>query len=229
MEAIVKPTITNGNRFLSRVLRAYLTLALPILLVLASIRVVMTPMFLSFEYTRADFPEDIYGFTREDRLNYAPIAVNYLLNGEDITYLSDLRFPDGASLYNARELHHMRDVKAVTQLAFLVAVVMGASSIVAAYVMRRLSSRSMWQGLISGSVVTLAIIAAIVIAAVANWDFFFTGFHTLFFASGSWRFAYSDTLIRLFPEQFWFDAALVIGGMTTLGAAIILVISWRRM
>jgi integral membrane protein (TIGR01906 family) len=226
---MIDAPITQHPRILIRVLRVYLTLALPVLLVLASIRVVMTPMFLSFEYMRADFPEDVYGFTREDRLTYAPYAVDYLLNGEGITYLSDLRFPDGTSLYNARELHHMRDVKAVTQIAFFVAVVMGIGAIVVSVVLRRFSGRSMWQGLFSGSVVTLAIIAAIVIAAVINWDFFFTGFHTLFFTSGSWRFAYSDTLIRLFPEQFWFDAALLIGGLTTLGAAIILVISWRRM
>ncbi|MBZ0100422.1 MAG: DUF1461 domain-containing protein, partial [Taibaiella sp.] len=65
------------------------------------------------------------------------------------------------------------------------------------------------------------------LAAIISWDFFFTCFHSTFFESGTWRFAFSDTLIRLFPEQFWFDAALTIGGLTTFGAVSIVGISWR--
>jgi hypothetical protein len=34
-------------------------------------------------------------------------------------------------------------------------------------------------------------------------------------------------LIRLYPQQFWFDISLVIGGLTTLGAIIILLVSLR--
>ncbi len=37
---------------------------------------------------------------------------------------------------------------------------------------------------------------------------FFSGFHALFFEGDSWLFAYSDTLIRLFPLRFWQDTFL---------------------
>ena len=47
-----------------------------------------------------------------------------------------------------------------------------------------------------------------------SWDTFFTNFHKVFFEGDSWLFRRSDTLIRLFPEQFWFDAALTVGGLT---------------
>jgi integral membrane protein (TIGR01906 family) len=63
------------------------------------------------------------------------------------------------------------------------------------------------------------------VSAVVAWDTFFTAFHQLFFAGGTWVFAYSDTLIRLFPEQFWFDAALTVGGLTLLGALALLLLS----
>ena len=36
-----------------------------------------------------------------------------------------------------------------------------------------------------------------------------------------------DRLLQLFPEQFWFDAALVIGTLTSLGAIAMLLISFR--
>jgi integral membrane protein (TIGR01906 family) len=208
------------------ILRTYITVALPFLLALMSIRFVMTPLFLQFEYKRTGFPVDFYGFTREDRLNYAPYALEYLLNGDDIDFLGDLRFPDASSMYNARELHHMRDVKVVTQYAYLAAVGGGLAAIIAAFYLYRTDHSLLRRGLFNGAVFTLLIIATIIVIAIINWDFFFNGFHNLFFASGTWRFEYSDTLIRLFPEQFWFDAALTIGFLTVLGAAIILASTW---
>ena len=39
------------------------------------------------------------------------------------------------------------------------------------------------------------------------WSFF-AGFHAIFFEGDTWQFAYSDTLIRLFPLRFWQDAFL---------------------
>jgi integral membrane protein (TIGR01906 family) len=228
-EAAINPQASPGVRpvWVVVLLRNYLTLTLPFLLALISIRMVMTPLFLQFEYSRPDFPEDYYGFTREDRLNYAPFAIQYLLNDEDISFLGDLKFSDGRSMYNARELHHMRDVKLVTQYAYLLAVAGGIAYVLAAFFLYRNAPAALRQGIMSGSLLTLGIIAAIIVIAILNWDFFFTGFHTLFFSSGTWRFEYSDTLIRLFPEQFWFDAALLIGGMTMIGAVTALLISWR--
>ena len=59
-------------------------------------------------------------------------------------------------------------------------------------------------------------IAGVVAAVVAVGMFlipdlfwsFFSGFHALFFEGDSWLFAYSDTLIRLFPIRFWQDTFL---------------------
>jgi integral membrane protein (TIGR01906 family) len=216
----------SQSRSVLVVLRGYLTLATPLLLAMLSIRVVMSPLFLNMEYNRSDFPEDIYGFSQADRLRYAPFALDYLLNGSDIRFLGDLHFPDGTAMYNLRELHHMADVKVVTQSAYLAATIAGLLWLAGAFALFRLSPPTLRRALFGGSLLTLGLIAAIVLIAVLNWDFFFTGFHNLFFASGTWRFEYSDTLIRLFPEQFWFDAALTIGGLTVFGAAVLLALSW---
>lgn len=88
-------------------LRAIMTLFTPLLLIMIGVRLVMTPVFLHIEYTRPGFPTDFYGFTEQDRLKYAPYALDYLLNGEDITFLGDLTFDNGQPLFNARELQHM--------------------------------------------------------------------------------------------------------------------------
>jgi integral membrane protein (TIGR01906 family) len=207
---------------LARVAQTYLVIAFPVLLVLLAARLVMTPLFLRVEYNRADFPADPFGFTREDRLTYAPYALNYLLNGEGIEYLADLEFPDGTGLYNANELRHMRDVKAVTQFAFSGAVVVGIIAIIAALYLQHSTQGGLRRALFYGALFTLALVATIIVLAVVNWEFFFVTFHQLFFQSGTWYFPTSDTLIRLFPEQFWFDAALVIGAITVLASLVVL-------
>lgn len=211
------------------ILRLYLTLAYPFLLVMIFVRIIMSPLFLQFEYTRPGFPEDYYGFTIQDRLNYAPFAVQYLLNGDDISFLGDLRFPDGTEMYNARELHHMRDVKIVTQYAFTAAAFAGILAIIASCILWRSSRQLLFSALLTASRLTIGLIAAIVIISITSWDTFFTTFHGIFFAGGTWQFAYSDTLIRLFPEQFWFDAAIIIGGATLLVSLVTLFTVSKRL
>jgi len=65
--------------------------------------------------------------------------------------------------------------------------------------------------------VTIGVIATI--GASGNGDLFwsfFADFHHLFFQGNSWLFPDSDTLIRLYPLQFWQDAVLSIGIISAL-------------
>src|SRR4030095_4358700 len=96
------------------------TLLVPIALIGLGLRVLLSPLFLQIEYNMPYFPPDEFGFTKEDRLKWAPYALAYLTNNEDISYLGDLKFDDGTPLYNERELSHMDDVKLVTQGALRV-------------------------------------------------------------------------------------------------------------
>lgn len=211
-----------------RIASGALSLMIPVLLVLISVRLVMTPLFLSLEYNRPGFPADFYGFTTEDRLRLAPYALDYLLLPVDIDYLGDLTFEDGSPLYNARELQHMVDVKNVTQAAFSLLIVLSITStvIIVALAWRKSTRGALAIALMTGGALTLMIIITIAVSVIVAWDFFFTGFHEVFFADGTWIFAYSDTLIRLFPEQFWFDAALTIGVLTIGGAVALTAGGW---
>ena len=56
-------------------------------ILMTSIRILLTPLFLEWEYHKASFPPDTYGFTTEDRLYYARFSVDYLINNEDISYI----------------------------------------------------------------------------------------------------------------------------------------------
>ncbi len=221
---------TPTNRVIGGLIRfaqVLITVFFPVILVLIAVRLVMTPLFLQFEYNRADFPPDPYGFTTEDRLAYAPYALDYLLNGADVSYLGDLTFSNGAPLYQASELRHMSDVKVVTRAAFDLAVAAGIVVLVIAGWLYRVRRRALINALFAGALLTLAIIAAIIVGALLSWETFFITFHQLFFQSGTWYFPTSDTLIRLFPEQFWFDAALTIGSITVVTALLVFILTLR--
>src|SRR5215213_11449317 len=97
------------------ILSSLVAILVPIALIGIGTRLLLTPLFLQIEYNMPYFPPDEYGFTKEDRLKWAPYALDYLVNSADISYLADLKFDDGTSLYNERELSHMDDVKRVTK------------------------------------------------------------------------------------------------------------------
>lgn len=222
--------IQSSSKFVIWLIRQYFMAMTIFLLPLISARLVMTPLFLQFEYHRPDFPDDIYGFTREDRLYYALYALDYLLNDADINYLGNLTFPNSTRpLFNPRELRHMEDVKIVTRGAFWILTIgMITTLAIGLLAWRRADTRSaMRNGIFAGGIGIITIILTIVIMTIIAWDTFFTLFHTLLFESGTWQFLYSDTLIRLFPEKFWFDAALSIGAITTILAIILLAITRR--
>ncbi len=192
----------------------------PVVLVLTAVRLLLTPLFIHVEYRMPGFPADPYGFTQADRLRWAEIARQYLLNDAGIEFLGDLRFEDGSPVYNARELRHMVDVKRVVRGAL--AVWWGSLALIVLGAL--LGWRFDWmddlrRALARGGLWTMTLLAVILLFVVAAFNAFFVAFHRVFFEGDTWLFLYSDTLIRLFPERFWQDAFLMVGGLTLIGGA----------
>ena len=211
---------------ISPILSWLITILTPLILIGLGARLLMTPLFPNIEYRLPWFPKDDYGFTTADRLHWGPYGINYLLNNADISYLGDLKLPDGSPLFNERELSHMHDVKGVMQgflniwyLTLAIVILLG----VWAWLKDWLSAYR--SGLMRGGWLTLALAFTVgiiaTVGASGNGDMFWTffeDFHGLFFKGDTWLFPYSDTLIRLYPLQFWQDAVLYIGIIAAVGA-----------
>lgn len=203
------------------------TLLTPIFLLGLGLRILLTPLFYNIEYRLPWFPPDTYGFTQEDRLQWAPFAVDYLLNDADISYLGDLTFEDGSLLYNERELSHMQDVKVVTKGALRV----WYGALVLLIGLGLWAWYGQWwpayrQGLQRGGWLMIGLVIAIGLFGALAFRQLFTLFHALFFEGDSWLFLYSDTLIRLFPMHFWQDAFLW-AGVISIGGALALALGLR--
>jgi integral membrane protein (TIGR01906 family) len=71
--------------------------------------------------------------------------------------------------------------------------------------------KTLGQALLNGGKLTLVIVGFILIFAIFAWDWAFTTFHKLFFTGDSWLFYIDDTLIRLYPVEFWITCTMMIG------------------
>jgi integral membrane protein (TIGR01906 family) len=204
-----------------RLVQLLVLLALPVFLVLTSMRLLMTPAFARWEYQRPGFPDPTV-FPIEARQRTVDITLAYVKGAGDDSLIADLWLEDGRPVYNAREVRHLRDVRILTGRAFTVHLVTGLFLLAAvAYLGVTNRGRLAARALLAGSLFTVALIVAIGLVAALSFQFFFVRFHRIFFEGDTWIFPQTDTLIQLFPEKFWFDAALIIVLLTLAQAALI--------
>ena len=209
-----------------RVMQVLLAVCFPVILLVLAVRAVASPLFLWVEYNRPGFPGDGYGFSTDDRMTYGSYAVDYLSNWAGPRYLGELLHRSGDRLFEDGEVSHMADVKVVILSAFGAGVLLILLSLIAVVYLRRRSPGGVRRGLFAGSIVTLVIIISLGVLAVLGWERFFAQFHSVFFASGTWTFSLQDTLIRLFPAQFWVDGGIVIAGLVLLASLVTLILTW---
>lgn len=221
-----RESAANAKPVAPRVMQVLLAVFFPLVLVILAVRAVASPLFLWVEYNRPGFPGDGYGFSTEDRMTYGSYAVDYLSNWAGPRYLGDLVHRGGDKLFKDGEVSHMADVKLVILSTFGAGVLLVLLSIIAVLYLRRRSAGGVRRGLFAGSIITLVLILGLGTLAVLGWQQFFTEFHRIFFADGSWTFSLEDTLIRLFPGQFWIDAGMVIAGLVLLAALVTLILTW---
>jgi len=206
-----------------KVLGWVITVLIPPILLMMSVRLMISPMFARVEYRLPGFPDDLYGFTLDDRLHWSEPAINYLVNMADITYLSSLRFEDGEPVFNERELSHMQDVKhVVTGMRIALTVSMVGLLAATFFAERKGSKADVLAAYQRGAWALFGLIFAILLFVALSFNQLFTWFHQIFFESGTWMFLTSDTLIRLFPMRFWRDAFIFVGLLSIIMAGLIL-------
>ncbi|MEX0787818.1 MAG: DUF1461 domain-containing protein, partial [Anaerolineales bacterium] len=115
----------------------------------------------------------------------------------------------------------MEDVRRLTQAVLKVwvgSIAVGLAGSV--WVVRRKGWRAWAQAAHDGARATLAIVIGLGLFIAVGFPVFFTGFHRIFFQGDTWLFAYSDSLIRLFPLQFWSDVSIGIAVVALLGGGL---------
>ena len=192
-----------------------------------AVQLLATDPYLAFAYDKAGFPPDQFGYTQQQRFILASTNIHYVRAHLPDDELSK-QFLNGVPVYNPREVSHMADVQAVFQS---VSRVWQAALILLILLSFILWKKGEWKALASaiqsGGLLTSGLILSIALLAIFSWQFWFESFHLFFFKPGSWLFSYSDTLIRLFPVEFWFDATLTISVLSLAGGLLLMLIGLR--
>ncbi|MCT1366502.1 TIGR01906 family membrane protein [uncultured Kocuria sp.] len=206
--------------------RCLMTVAVPLVTLMLGIRLVATPAFLWFEYHRPGFPTDSFGFTTDDRMTFGSYGLNYILNFAPSRYLGDVVTPRGETVFLPTEVQHMTDVKHVMLWSMLAVGVVALVALLSSMGLRRRAPGAIRKSLFLGAWITLVLLVVLAVLALLGWEAFFTTFHEIFFSGGNWAFRESDSLIRLYPETFWVDSAVVVAGVAVLISAILLILTW---
>lgn len=189
-----------------------------------SVRIAFNEWIIDYIYAKKDFPEDIYGLPEEYRKRLAKIGLRAVLSDEAFEEFKKAKLPDGMRAFNAREIEHIHDVKAFLK-RFFPAVYVATFLWLLGFLILRSAHYLILSGFLG--ILTLSILGVLVFT---NYERAFEIFHVITFDPYSWRFFYTDTLIRIYPMKFWYDATKVVAIMSFIlsATALLLGLIWKR-
>jgi integral membrane protein (TIGR01906 family) len=199
------------------VARALFYVALPLLIVCTAVRVLFSTQAV-YSYAIDHYHADLAtGINHGDLIAASQDIRAYFSNSE--AYLHTLvhdQNGDVVPLFNAREVLHMHDVKAVVRVVN--AVQAWSLAVVAAYVIVVVlwageeSIASLARRTVRAVLATLALLLLFgAVAAAGGFDAAFIKFHEIVFHNDYWQLDPSrDHLVQIFPEGFWLDATVLL-------------------
>lgn len=218
--------VEDTPRFIK--LRATLiALTVPLTVLMIAIRAVASAPFLWLEYHRPGFPKDSYGYYLIERMRLGSYGVDYINNFAPREYLARVTTgADNTFAFTEAEVNHMHDVKWVLLIATVAVAALFLITLFSSISLRERAPGTIRRSLFCGAWITLGLIAVLGVVGVFGWERLFTTFHQVFFPQGNWEFSIRSSLIRLYPPQFWIDAAIAVAVLVAAQITLLLVTTW---
>jgi len=150
---------------------------------------------------------------------------NYFNSGEEQISLTVIKDNEPFTLFNQRELDHLKDVKGLIRLNYWMLIgtlvyVLGYAGVSLFWRKRKYWRQLAW-GVVGGSSIALVSMLVLGLGTLLNFNRLFLQFHLLSFSNELWQLdPTKDYLIMLFPEGFWYEATL----FCALGVVVMAVI-----
>ena len=149
--------------------------------------------------------------------------IRYFNSDEENISLTVVKDGKPFVLFNEKEVAHLKDVKGLFRLDYR--VLLGTLVYALAYVgfsLWRKNWRQLAWGLAGGSGLTLALMLALGLGTLLNFNQLFLQLHFISFTNELWQLdPTKDYLIMLFPRGFWYDATLFCAVATAVGAVVL--------
>lgn len=207
-------------------LTALFIACIPVFLVASNVRwVINAPFLYSYGFDRYGVSETT-GIERDELIRAGAEFRDYFNNDEELLEVRVVQHGVLRSIYNEREVAHMRDVKHLVQGVWNVHAATGGYIgfflLLGALVHRRKWLAAAGELAGWGGLVTLGGVAILGLAALVGFDRLFLAFHLISFSNDLWQLdPRRDVLIMMFPQGFFFDATMWIAGSTILEALLL--------
>jgi integral membrane protein (TIGR01906 family) len=187
---------------------------LPLFFAANAVRVLLTDTYVRAAYPRLG-REEILSESRRTELALLGLRAVDPVRGERVSILRAARLPDGSRAFRVEEVRHMRDVRSWLLRLHVLQVLVAGALVALAWRTRLVLARALRAGAVATGLVTVVALTAMAF----EFDVVLLAFHKLLFAGESWHFADEDTLIRVYPEQFWNWTGIAMGLLVALQAA----------
>ncbi|MBI4289140.1 MAG: TIGR01906 family membrane protein [Chloroflexi bacterium] len=203
-------------------------IGIPLLVFSSAVRFVVNDLRLYHNgFLKYDIPS-VTGIEINELDRAARELVQYFNSDDDFVRIV---LKSGVSLYNEKEIVHLKDVKDLIQFDYrlqwiALAYVAGYAALALA-LRRKRALAGLGRAMTYGGGLTLALMGMLGVAMVVAFDRVFIAFHLIGFSNMLWVLdPATDRLIQMFPEGFFFDAALYLAGVTLGGALGVGVVGW---
>lgn len=201
-------------------------LCLPVLLITASLGWAANSLWL-YRYSAEKYDvSQTTGLADETLENIYAELINYFNSDADSINITVVKDNESFELFNQREIIHLRDIKGLIQLDY--GVGLGTFVYVLAYAgvclfwKKRRYWRDLAWGLVGGGSITLGLMLALGLGVLFGFEELFWQFHVISFANQFWLLdPTKDYLKMLFPDGFFYDAAVLCVVMTAALAIIL--------
>ena len=182
----------------------------------------INPLFIGWLQDQHDVADELRLSQAElDRINGE--IVWDIFSGGDF----DVAFSTGEPVLDADERAHMNDVSRLVRILIILDAVAIGFAAWGGRLLRTDPDR-LGRMIIAGAGAVGVATGAIGLLAIFAWDAVFTLFHELLFPPGTWSFPPDSTMILLYPPDFWFNAAMITGGLIIATSAVLCFGGWRR-
>ena len=193
-------------------------ISLPALLITTSVRIAANSIEL-FRYGFSKYGvSEATGISPTELDRAASGLIAYFNSNQEYINVTVVKDGQPFTLFNDKEAEHLKDVKGLFRLVYWLLLGTLIYALVYAglnYILWK-DRRKVARGLAGGSALTIALVIILGLMIAFDFDQFFYNFHLLSFANDLWLLdPTTDYLIKLFPQGFWYDAAL----FCTLGTA----------
>ncbi len=219
------PKLKPLTRLLGPLAVALFLAAVPIFLITTNVRwVINAPILYSYGFDKYDITTRT-GIERSELLSAGEQIRDYFNNG--VEYI-DVRVAIGGirrSIYDSREVTHMKDVKGLVKGLYRVQELTGAYlaafALIGILAVRRRFLPRLARYASFGGLLTLGLVLAVGLVSLVGFEQLFLAFHLMSFSNDFWQLGPSSYLLAMFPESFFLDATLWIVASTVLEAALL--------